>query len=155
VAGAYASGTNDVRGLDDAPLERSFSDSEVTALVEGGVNPLRGRRIWSARTLDPDPEWNYVKVRRLLVFLERSIDQGLQWVAFEPNGEPLWAAVRATVSDFLATRDEPFFVRCDRTTMTQEDLDSGRLVCVIGVAPLRPAEFVIIRIGQWTADAHS
>jgi len=155
VAGAYVSGTDDVRGLDETPLERSLSDREVARLVEGGVNPLRGRRIWSAQTLDPGSEWNYVNVRRLLIFLERSIDQGLQWVAFEPNGEPLWAAVRATVSDFLATRDEPFFVRCDRTTMTQDDLDNGRLVCVVGVAPLRPAEYVIIRIGQWTADAHS
>jgi uncharacterized protein len=155
VAGAYASGTNEVRGLDDAPLERSLSDREVATLVEGRVNPLRGRRVESGLTLDPDPERNYVNVRRLLIFLERSIDRGLRWVAFEPNGEPLWAAVRETVSDFLATRDEPFFVRCDRTTMTQDDLDNGRLVCVIGVAPLRPAEYVIIRIGQWTADAHS
>ena len=149
----YASDKADLTGLDDPPLERSLSDREVAALVDGRVNPLRGRRIWSDHTLSPDPEWKYVNVRRLIIFLERSIDEGLQWVAFEPNGEKLWAAVRATVSDFLASRGDPFFVRCDRTSMTQDDLDSGRLVCVIGVAPLRPAEFVIFRIGQWTADA--
>jgi phage tail sheath protein FI len=82
---------------------------------------------------------------------------------FEPNGEQLWANVRSTISDFLLNEwqqgallgDRPekaFFVRCDRSTMTQNDLDNGRLVCLIGVAPLRPAEFVIFRIGQWTAD---
>jgi hypothetical protein len=168
VAGAYASSDvwatpTEMRGLDDPPLERSLSEAEVEALVDGAVNPMRGVRLWSARTLDPDPEWRHVNVRRLTIFLERSIDRGLQWVVFEPNAEPLWAAVRTAVIDFLtaqwragalkgARQDEASFVRCDRTTMTQDDLDSGRLVCIVGVAVLQPAEFVIFRIGQWTAD---
>jgi len=170
VAGMYArreawatpSG-EDVRGLDDPPVERPFSDAEIAALVDRRVNPLRGVRLWSAVTLDPDPEWKYVSVRRLVIYLEKSIDKGLQWVVLERGGEPLWAAVRAAVGEFLttqwragglkgATPEEAFFVRCDRTTMTQDDLDNGRLVCLIGVAPVRPAEFVIFRIGQWTSD---
>ncbi|MEA2441523.1 MAG: uncharacterized protein QOH76_2947 [Thermoleophilaceae bacterium] len=163
VAGAYASGATEIRGLDDPPTERSIPDVEAAALVARRVNPVRGTRLWSAVTLDPDPEWKYVNVRRLLIYLERSIDKGTKWAVFEPNGEPLWAAVRAAVGDFLtkewragtlkgARPEEAFFVRCDRTTMTQDDLDNGRLVCLIGVAPLKPAEFVIVRIGQWTAD---
>jgi phage tail sheath protein FI len=111
-----------------------------------------------------DPEWKYVSLRRFLVYLEHSIDEGTQWAVFEPNGEPLWADVRRTVTDFLYDEwrdgslqgdraEQAFFVRCDRTTMTQNDLDNGRLICLIGVAPVKPAEFVIFRIGQWTADA--
>ena len=132
-----------------------------------GVNclralPHRGVVAWSARTLSADPEWKYINVRRLLIFIEASIDRGLHWAVFEPNGEPLWAAVTSVVEDFLTrqwrqgalqgtTAREAFVVRCDRTTMTQDDIDNGRLVCQVGVAPLRPAEFVIFRIGQWTA----
>jgi len=112
---------------------------------------------------NPDPEWKYVNLRRYLAELEHSIDDGTKWVVFEPNGDSLWARVRSTVSDFLtnewqsgrllgATAEQAYFVRCDRTTMTQNDLDSGRLVCEIGIAPIEPAEFVIFRIGQWTAD---
>jgi hypothetical protein len=102
-------------------------------------------------------------MRRYFNYLEGSIDRGTQWAVFEPNGEALWADLRRTIEDFLTNEwkngalmgtkpEEAFFVRCDRSTMTQGDLDSGRLVCLIGVAPLRPAEFVIFRIGQWTAD---
>jgi phage tail sheath protein FI len=98
-----------------------------------------------------------------LLFLEASISRGIEWAVFEPNGEPLWAHVRGLVTNFLnaqwragalmGTRpDEAFFVRCDRTTMTQDDIENGRLICLVGVAPVRPAEFVIFRIGQWTAD---
>ena len=105
-----------------------------------------------------------VNVRRLLIFIEDSIDRGLQWVVFEPNAEPLWARVVRTVSDFLTVVwrngalegtkvEEAFFVKCDRTTMTHNDIDNGRLICVIGVAPVKPAEFVIIRIGLFTANA--
>ena len=120
-------------------------------------------RLWGARTMSSDPEWKYVNLRRYFAYLERSIDSGTQWAVFEPNGERLWANVRRTIEDFLLNEwqsgallgDKPekaYFVRCDRSTMTQNDLDNGRLVCLIGVAPLRPAEFVIFRIGQWTAD---
>jgi hypothetical protein len=126
----------------------------------------RGYRLWGARTISSDPEWKYVNLRRYFAYLERSIDKGTQWAVFEPNGEALWANVRATIRDFLLNEwasgallgDKPekaFFVRCDRSTMTQNDLDNGRLICLIGVAPLKPAEFVIFRIGQWTADRQS
>ena len=107
-----------------------------------------------------DPEWQYVSIRRLAAFLEHSIDHGLQWVVFEPNNERLWASVREQVDDFLTTlwrngrlvgtkAEDAFFVRCDPSTMTQEDIDNGRLVVLVGIAPVRPAEFVIFRIGQW------
>lgn len=124
----------------------------------------RGMRVWGARCVTSDSEYKYVNVRRLLIFLEDSIDRGLQWVVFEPNADELWARVRRSVINFLTTvwrngalegttAEQAFFVKCDRTTMTRDDIDNGRLVCVIGVAPVKPAEFVIIRIGLWTADA--
>jgi hypothetical protein len=163
VAGALASGATELRGLDDPPTERSLSEAEADSLLGSRVNPLRGTRLQTSVTQDPDPDWKYVSVRRLMIYLEHSIDQATQWAVFEPNGEALWARVREVVADFLfeqwragefvgATPREAFFVRCDRTTMTQDDLDSGRLVCLIGFAPLKPAEFVIFRIGQWTSD---
>ena len=124
----------------------------------------RGLRVYGGRCITSDSDWKYVNVRRLLIFIEASIDRGLQWVVFEPNAEPLWARVRRSIANFLTlvwrngalegTKvEEAFFVKCDRTTMTQTDIDSGRLICVIGVAPVKPAEFVIIRIGLWTAHA--
>jgi phage tail sheath protein FI len=124
----------------------------------------RAIRAWGARVATSDPDFKYVNVRRLMIFIEKSTDRGLQWVVFEPNAEPLWARVRRTIRNFLTTvwRDgalegttpeEAFFVICDRTTMTQADIDNGRLICVIGIAPVKPAEFVIIRIGLKTAEA--
>jgi hypothetical protein len=114
--------------------------------------------------MSSDPEWKYVNVRRLFIYLEHSIDKATQWAVFEPNNERLWANIRRTVEDFLLVvwkdgalmgekPEKGFFVRADRTTMTQNDLDNGRLIVLIGVAPTYPAEFVIFRIGQWTADA--
>ncbi len=111
--------------------------------------------------MSADPEWKYVNVRQLFIFLEQSIDDGLQWVVFEPNTERTWIRVRQAVTNFLRTvwrngalmgitEDQAFFVRCDRTTMTQHDIDNGRLICLIGVAPVKPAEFVIFRIAQKT-----
>jgi phage tail sheath protein FI len=122
----------------------------------------RGIRVYGGRVITSDSDWKYVNVRRLLIFVEASIDRGLQWVVFEPNAEPLWARVRRSISNFLtlvwrngglegAKVEEAYFVKCDRTTMTQTDIDSGRLICVVGVAPVKPAEFVIVRIGLWTA----
>ena len=117
--------------------------------------------MWGARTLQgadaAASEWKYVSVRRLALFLEESIDRGLRWAAFEPNAEPLWESVRRSVAAFLAglfrdgafpgrTPDDAFFVRCGADTMTQNDIDNGRLVVEIGIAPVRPAEFVILRI---------
>jgi phage tail sheath protein FI len=178
VCGIYA--RNDIqRGVHKAPanetvtgalgLQREVRFGEQEVLNPLGINcirtlPNRGIRVWGARTLSSDPEWKYVNVRRYFLYLEASIDRGTQWAVFEPNGERLWANIRSTISDFLynewvngallgATPKEAFFVRCDRSTMTQNDLDNGRLVCLIGVAALKPAEFVIFRIGQKTADS--
>lgn len=121
--------------------------------------PGRGHRIWGARTHSADGLLRYVPVRRLLTYLERSIQSGTSWAVYEPNGERLWSAVRDGISSFLihawrggalvgASPREALFVRCDRTTMTQDDIDNGRLICEVGVAPLRPAEFVLFRIEQ-------
>ena len=124
----------------------------------------RGIRVYGARCITSDSDWKYVNVRRLMIFIEASIDRGLQWVVFEPNAEPLWARVRCSIVNFLTLvwrngalegtkPEEAFFVRCDRTTMTQTDIDQGRLICLVGVAPVKPAEFVIVRIGLWTAHS--
>ncbi|MBL9127231.1 MAG: phage tail sheath family protein, partial [Verrucomicrobiales bacterium] len=149
-------------------FESFLNKSQQEVLNPEGINCFRffegrGLRLWGARTISSDPEWKYVNVRRYFNYLERSIDKATQWAVFEPNGEALWGNVRRTIEDFLFNEwqsgallgDRPekaFFVKCDRSTMTQNDLDNGRLVCLIGVAPLRPAEFVIFRIGQWTSD---
>ena len=124
----------------------------------------RGLRVWGARTLSSDPEWKYVNVRRLFLFVEKSIERGTQFAVFEPNAEPLWATVRRSVTNFLTavwrdgaleglTQDEAFFVKVDRTTMTQNDIDNGRLIILVGIAPVKPAEFVIFRISQKTREA--
>ena len=125
----------------------------------------RGIRAWGGRVITSDSDWKYVNVRRLLIFIEHSLDRGLQWVVFEPNAEPLWARVRRTITNFLRTVwrngglegakvEEAFFVKCDRTTMTQTEIDNGQLIVQVGVAPVKPAEFVIVRIGLWTAHAN-
>jgi hypothetical protein len=152
-------------------FEREVTTGEQEVLNPEGVNCLRsffgrGNRVWGARTVSSDPEWVYVNVRRYFIYLENSIDRSTQWAVFEPNGERLWASIRTTIESFLfnewrqgalmgTTPEEAFFVRCDRSTMTQQDFDQGRLICEIGVAALKPAEFVIFRIGQKTADASS
>ena len=178
VAGIYA--RSDVnRGVHKAPanevvlgltkFETAVNFGRQAVLNPEGINALRffaGRsnRVWGARTMSSDPEWRYVNVRRLFIYLEHSIDTSTQWAVFEPNNERLWRNIRQSVEDFLLVvwrtgalmgtkPDEAFFVRCDRTTMSQNDLDNGRMICEIGVAPTYPAEFVIFRIGQWTADA--
>jgi phage tail sheath protein FI len=177
VSGIYA--RNDIqRAVYKAPanevvnlaigFEQTLNKAQQEVLNPEGVNCFRffegrGFRLWGARTISSDPEWKYVNVRRYFAYLERSIDKGTQWAVFEPNGEALWANVRRTIEDFLLNEwqsgallgDKPekaYFVKCDRSTMTQNDLDNGRLICLIGIAPLKPAEFVIFRIGQWTAD---
>ena len=124
----------------------------------------RGYRVWGARCITSDPDWKYINVRRLFIYVEESIEEGTQWVVFEPNDEPTWARVRTTVTNFLTDvwRDgalqgrkpaEAFFVRCDRTTMSQTDIDNGKLIMLIGIAPVKPAEFVIFRIGQWAGGS--
>jgi Bacteriophage tail sheath protein len=177
VAGIYA--RNDVeKGVHKAPanevvleaigLEVLLNKGQQDVLNPEGVNCFRffdgrGYRLWGARTITSDPEWKYVNLRRYFAYLERSIERGTQWVVFENNVEATWANVRRTVEDFLFNEwksghlmgekpAEAYFVRCDRSTMTQNDIDNGRLVCLIGICPVRPAEFVVFRIGQWTAD---
>ena len=155
-----------VRGV--SGLEREISPSAQGRLNVAGVNVIRnfqgrGIRVWGARTLASDQAWKYVNIARLHIYIKVSIKRGLQWVVFEPNGEALWAKVRDAVRQFLLalwqagalqgrTETEAFFIRCDRTTMTDADIETGRLICQIGFAPVRPAEFVILRIGLWTAD---
>ena len=165
--GVHATAANEViAGI--TQLSRNVTRTEQEPLNRAGINALRffpgrGNLVWGGRTLSADPEWKYVNVRRLFIYLEQSIDKGTQWTVFERNDESLWNKVNRQVAGFLlrlwrsgalqgATADESFFVKCDHTTMTQDDIDRGRLVCLIGVAPVRPAEFVIFRIGQWTAD---
>jgi hypothetical protein len=182
VVGIYAR-TDIERGVHKAPanevvrgvvgLQRLLNKGEHDILNPYPVNlnvirdfrsNSRGIRVYGGRVITSDPDWKYVNVRRLLIFIEASINRGLQWVVFEPNAEPLWARVRRSISNFLTlvwrngalegTKvEEAYFVKCDRTTMTQTDIDSGRLICIVGVAPVKPAEFVIVRIGLWTAHA--
>jgi hypothetical protein len=148
---------------------RDVSKREQDLLNPRNINALRnfpgrGQRVWGARVVTSDASWKYINVRRLFIFVEESIDEGTQWVVFEPNDEPLWARVRATITNFLTTvwrsgalegtkPEEAFFVKCDLTTMTQADIDNGRLICIIGIAPVKPAEFVIFRIQQKTREA--
>jgi len=153
-----------VRGIQG--LQRTITKGEQEILNPRGVNCIRsfrgrGIRVWGARTATSDPQWKYVNVRRLFLFIEESIDEGTQWVVFESNDERLWARVKQTIRNFLtdvwqdgalmgSTPEEAFFVKCGRSTMTQNDIDNGRLICEIGVAPVKPAEFVVFRISQWT-----
>ena len=152
-------------------FERHITFAEQATLNPLGINclryfPNRGFLVWGARTATSDSEFMYVNVRRYLIYLEHSIDIGTQWAVFENNGPALWARVKDSIDSFLnnefaegnllgATPSDAYFIRCDRTTMTQNDLDNGRLICLVGVALLKPAEFVIFRIGQMTANARS
>ena len=171
IAGVYAM-TDTERGVWKVPanevlagvtgLSQEFNEADSERLNAAGVDVIRkfagqGIRVWGARTTSPDSEWKYVNVRRLMIYLEQSIERGLDWAVFEPNDAALWIAVRRSIENFLgrfwragglqgAKRDEAFFVNCDRDTMTQDDIDNGRLICLIGVAPVKPAEFVIVRI---------
>lgn len=179
MAGLYARIDNE-RGVFKAPANevvRNIVDLE--ALVSKGehqvLNPEpnninvfrdfrhegRGLRIYGARCLTSASDWKYIPVRRLFIFLERSLDVGTQWAVFEPNDARLWAKLRDSVSAFLtrqwldgalmgATKQQAFYVDVGPNTMTQDDIDNGRLIMEIGVAPVKPAEFVILRIGQWT-----
>jgi hypothetical protein len=176
IAGIYAR-VDDSRGVHKAPANEVIRDClDVEVTVTKGehdvLNPLninvirnfradrRGLRVYGARTLSSDQNFRYVNIRRLFLFLEESIDEGTQWVVFEPNDERLWARVRQSLGIFLtgvwrdgalrgAKPEEAFFVRCDRSTNSDDDILNGRLIVEIGVAPTFPAEFVIIRIGQW------
>jgi phage tail sheath protein FI len=156
-----------VRGAID--LAYNVSKEEQESLNPHGINcirpfPGRGIRIWGARTLSSDPAWRYLNVRRLFNFVEKSIEQGTQWVVFEPNDLDLWERVKRTINAFLkrvwrdgalfgATPAEAYFVKCDSETNPPEVIDVGQLVCEIGICPVKPAEFVIFRISQWQGGA--
>ena len=155
-----------VRGV--LGTQHTITKGEQDVLNPKGVNCIRsfqgrGIRLWGARTTSSDPSWKYVNVRRLFLYIEQSIDEGTQWAVFEPNDEDLWARVRQSAENFLttvwrdgglqgSTADEAFYVKCGEETMTQDDIDNGRLIVEIGIAPVKPAEFVVFRISQDTGD---
>jgi hypothetical protein len=175
MAGIWAR-NDDTRGVHKAPanevvrgaiaLDVQLTKSEHDMLNPIGVNcvrafPGRGIRVWGARTLSSDPAWRYLNVRRLFNYLEESILNGTQWVVFEPNDDALWARIRRTISAFLVnewrkgalfglTPDEAFYVKCDRETIPAAAIDAGMVTCEVGVAPVKPAEFVIFRLAQFS-----
>lgn len=176
--GIYAR-SDSTRGVHKAPanepvracvgLDCQFNKGEQDILNPKGVNLIRsfpgmGIRVWGARTATSNPSWKYINVRRLFIFIEESIKANTNWAVFEPNDEVLWVRVRRTIEVFLtgmwrdgslagSSPEEAFFVNIGHDTMSQDDIDNGRLICVIGVAPVKPAEFVIFRISQKTSDA--
>jgi uncharacterized protein len=180
VLGIYGR-TDNTRGVFKAPanetvagaidLEYDIDQSTQEVLNPRGVNvirrfPGRGIRVWGARTLSSDPLWKYVNVRRLFIFIEASIYNSTQWVVFEPNNDQLWARVKQTVTLFLRTQwrdgallgakeEDAFSVAVGRDTMTDDDILNGRLIIQVGIAPVRPAEFVVFQIYQKTAEAKS
>jgi phage tail sheath protein FI len=174
VAGVWARNDN-TRGVHKAPanevvlgatgLAYNTTKGEQDTLNPNGVNcirafPGRGIRVWGARTLSSNPSWRYINVRRLFNFVEKSIENGTQWVVFEPNDMMLWSRVRRDVGAFLSTvwssgalfgasPSQAFYVKCDEELNPSESRDLGRLIIEIGMAPVKPAEFVIFRISQW------
>jgi hypothetical protein len=175
IAGVYA--RNDMeRGVHKAPANEVVQGAlgPATPITKGeqdmlnpmGVNCIRsftgrGTRVWGARTLSSDPAWRYVNVRRLFNYVEASIEHGTQWVVFEPNDADLWARVRRDVGAFLtgvwrdgalfgSTPAEAFFVKVDEENNPQDVRDRGQLVIDVGIAPVKPAEFVIFRFSQYT-----
>lgn len=182
MAGIYAQ-TDATRGVWKAPanvvingilsLETKLSkgDQDILNPEPNNINALRdftaqgrGLRVYGARCITSDQEWMYINVRRLFIFLEASLDQGTQWAVFEPNDQTLWNRLIQSVSAFLttiwqqgglmgATADQAFFVKCGLDTMSSDDIENGRLIMLVGVAPVFPAEFVIIRIGQWAGGS--
>jgi phage tail sheath protein FI len=178
MAGVWAR-SDDTRGVHKAPanevvrgaidLELLITKGEHDQLNPQGINcirafPGRGIRVWGARTLSSDPAWRYLNVRRLFNYIEESILEGTQWVVFEPNDMALWERVKRTINAFLvrvwrdgalfgATPQEAFYVKCDAETNPAEVIDAGQLVVEIGIAPVKPAEFVIFRIAQFSGGA--
>ncbi len=178
VAGIYGR-TDNSRGVHKAPanevvrnctgLSVRYNEAEQGKLNPKGINLIRslpgqGIRVWGARTCSSDGNWKYINVRRLFIFIEESIKANTNWVVFEPNDETLWSRVEGTIRVFLTTQwrngalagstaDEAFFINIGKSTMTEDDILNGRLICIIGVAPVRPAEFVIFRITQKMENA--
>ncbi len=178
VAGVWGR-NDDTRGVHKAPANEVIrgaiapqlviTSTEQELLNPEGINcirsfPGRGVRIWGARTLSSDPAWRYINVRRLFNYIEESILGGTQWAVFEPNDHNLWAKMRRTIQAFLVNEwrkgalfglnpDEAFFVKCDGETNPAEQIDAGMVVCEIGIAPVKPAEFVIFRLSQFSGGA--
>src|SRR5215216_4746645 len=177
VAGVWCR-TDSTRGVHKAPANEVVLGAnglgfQVTHAEQGGLNkvglncirafPGRGIRVWGARTLSSDPEWRYINVRRLFNYIAESIMEGTQWSVFEPNDERLWSKLRATITDFLtrtwktgalfgSTPAEAFFVKCDSETNPPEVIEAGQVICEIGIAPVKPAEFVVFRLGQFVRE---
>lgn len=179
IAGIYAR-TDAERGVHKAPanetvrgalgVTQTVSRAEQAVLNPAGVNCIRffsreGVRVWGARTLAPSASnWRYLNVRRLFNMIEESIAQNTKWVVFEPNDRPLWKAIQRDVGAFLtllwrqgalagASPEQAFFVKCDEETNPPDVIDAGQVVTLIGIAPVKPAEFVVFRIGQSTIGA--
>jgi phage tail sheath protein FI len=175
IAGVYAR-VDTQRGVHKAPanevvlgaldVKYKISKNLQDGLNPSGVNCIRdingNIRVWGARTIggDSNLEWKYVNVRRLFLFIRESIDEGTQWVVFEPNDRRLWAKIERNVTAFLTnvwrdgalfgdTPREAFYVKCDDETNPRESRDLGKVVTEVGVAVVRPAEFVIFKISQW------
>lgn len=165
--GVHKAPANEViRGVISLPI--NLTNSEQSVLNPNGVNCLRvfagrGIRIWGARTLSSDASWRYLNVRRLFNYVEKSIERGTQWAVFEPNDQMLWSKMRRDINSFLknvwregalfgATPEQAFFVKCDEENNPQETRDVGQLIIDIGIAPVKPAEFVIFRIGQYAPE---
>ena len=179
IAGIIAQ-TDDHQGVWKAPAgvgatilgyqaTHALNQNQLQTMNQLNINPIwavNGRTVlWGARTISSDPEWKYIPVRRLARSIENSVSTSLQWVVFEPNNEHLWSTLRNMISGYLndlwrqgafqgSRSEHAFFVRCDRSTMTDQDLRSGLAVVEMGFAPVRPAEFVIIRLSALTADAN-
>jgi phage tail sheath protein FI len=180
VAGVWCR-TDASRGVHKAPANEVVMGVnglgfQVTQGEQGGLNkvgincirsfPGRGIRIWGARTLSSDPEWRYINVRRLFNYIAESIMEGTQWSVFEPNDERLWMQLRIAASNFLtrtwregalfgATPEQAFFVKCDAETNPPEVIEAGQVICEIGIAPVKPAEFVVFRLSQFSAGGTS
>lgn len=182
MAGIYAQ-TDATRGVWKAPanvvingilsLETKLSkgDQDILNPEPNNINALRdftkqdrGLRVYGGRCITSDDQWKYINVRRLFIFIESSLDQGTQWAVFEPNDQQLWNRLIQSVSSFLttiwqqgglmgATADQAYFVKCGLDTMSSDDIQNGRLIMLVGMAPVFPAEFVIIRIGLWAGGS--
>ena len=171
---------DDTRGVHKAPANEVILGAnglgfQVTQAEQGGLNkvgincirafPGRGIRIWGARTLSSDPEWRYINVRRLFNYVAESIMEGTQWSVFEPNDQRLWTPLRISATNFLTrvwrrsgalfgtTPGEAFYVKCDAETNPPEVIEAGQVICEIGISPVKPAEFVIFRLSQFTGGA--
>ena len=148
-----------IRSLDFKLLDGHQDDMNPKGLNALRLVPSAGAVVWGSRTLRPDSEWRYVPVRRLAIFLRKSLHEGIQWAVFEPNDEPLWASLRSAVGAFMEqlfrqgafagrTSRDSYFVKCDADTTRPEDQAAGIVNVWVGFAPLRPAEFVVVKLSQ-------